>query len=83
MYEESCHKSSTSKYEKSNSNINISKISHLPFDMLCVFTWKMTTQCSINWQLAITMKQPLVQNIANEKKKKKKLDMCINNSDIQ
>ena len=40
MYEESCYKSSTSKYEKSNSNNNISKISHLLFDMLCVFTWK-------------------------------------------
>ena len=40
MYVESCYKSSTSKYEKSNSNINISKISHLPFDILCVFTWK-------------------------------------------
>ena len=35
MYEELCYKRSTSKYEKSNSNINISKISHLPFDMLC------------------------------------------------
>ena len=36
MYEESCYKISTSKYEKSNTNINISKILHLPFDMLCV-----------------------------------------------
>ena len=35
MYEESCYKSSTSKYEKLNSNINISNILHLPFDMLC------------------------------------------------
>ena len=35
MYEELCYKSSTSKYEKSNSNINISNISHLTFDMLC------------------------------------------------
>ena len=35
MYVVSCYKSSTSKYKKSNSNINISKISHLPFDMLC------------------------------------------------
>ena len=35
MYEESFYKSSTSKYGKSNSNINISKISHLTFDMLC------------------------------------------------
>ena len=33
MYVKSCYKSSTSKYEKSNSNINISKISHLPFDI--------------------------------------------------
>ena len=40
MYEESCYKSSTLKYEKSNSNINISKMPHLPFDFLCVFTWK-------------------------------------------
>ena len=35
MYAEFCYKSSTSKYEKSNSNINITKILHLPFDMLC------------------------------------------------
>ena len=35
MYEKSCYKSSTSKYEKSNSNINMNNISHLPFDMLC------------------------------------------------
>ena len=34
MYEESCYKSSSSKYEKPNSNINISKTSHLPSDML-------------------------------------------------
>ena len=40
MYVELCYKSSTSKYEKPNSNINIPKISHSPFDMLCVFTWK-------------------------------------------
>ena len=35
MYEKLCYISSTSKYEKSNSNINIAKISHLTFDMLC------------------------------------------------
>ena len=34
MYEKSCYKTSTSKYENLNSNFNISKISHLPFDML-------------------------------------------------
>ena len=27
------------KIQKPNSNINISKISHLPFDMLRFFTW--------------------------------------------
>ena len=36
----SCYKSSTSKYKESNININISKILHLPSDLLCVFTWK-------------------------------------------
>ena len=35
MYEELCYKSSTSKYEKPNSNINISNILHLAFDTLC------------------------------------------------
>ena len=36
VYVEFCYKNPTSKYEKSNSNINISKMSHLPFDMFCV-----------------------------------------------
>ena len=40
MYAKLSYKSSTSKHEKSNININISKISHLPFDMLCFFTCK-------------------------------------------
>ena len=40
MYVELCYKSSTSKYERSKSNIKISKISHLTFDMLCVFHLK-------------------------------------------
>ena len=35
MYVESCCKNSTSKYEKSNSNIDISRIPHLRFNMLC------------------------------------------------
>ena len=35
MYEKLGYNSSTSKYEKLNSNINISKILHLPFDILC------------------------------------------------
>ena len=35
MYEISCYKISASKYEKYNSNINISNIMQLIFDMLC------------------------------------------------
>ena len=35
MYKKLCCKSSTLKNEKSNSNVNITKILHLPFDMLC------------------------------------------------
>ena len=35
MYETLCYKSSAFKNEKSNSNVNIYNILHLPFDMLC------------------------------------------------
>ena len=35
MHWKLCYKSSTLKYENANSNINISKIMHLPFAMLC------------------------------------------------
>ena len=35
MHEKSCYKSSASKYEKLNSTINIYKVMHLTFDMLC------------------------------------------------
>ena len=65
MYEKSCYKSSTSKYEKSNSNINISKILHLHFDMLCYLPEYMMTLSKIHWQLASTLKRPVVQNCAN------------------
>ena len=65
MYEKSCYKSSTSKYEKSNSNINISKISQLPFDMLCCLLEYMITLCAMHLQSASTLKQPVVQNSAN------------------
>ena len=65
MYEELCYKSSTSKYENSNSNINISNISHLPFDMLCFLLEKMMTQCSMHWQSAGTIKQFMVKNSVN------------------
>ena len=40
MYEKLCYKSSTLKNEKSNSNINISKISHLLFWYVVLFTQK-------------------------------------------
>ena len=40
VYVESCYKLLTSKYKKSSSNINISNISNLPLDVMCVFTWK-------------------------------------------
>ena len=42
------YKSLTSKYEKSNSNINISKLSHLPFDIMCVSTGRTMTLCQMN-----------------------------------
>ena len=50
------------KYEKSNSNINISNIVHLPFDMLCYLLESTMSQCRIHWQLAGTLKWPVVQN---------------------
>ena len=37
VFLKSSYNSSTSKNKKTNSNINISKISHLTFDMLCFF----------------------------------------------
>ena len=54
MYVESCYKSLTSKYEKSNSNINISKISHLPFDMLSfsLEKWINCAKCTENQQVS-------------------------------
>ena len=41
-------KSLTSKYEKSNSNINISRILPLPFDMLCYLLEYMMTLCKMH-----------------------------------
>ena len=64
MYEKSCYKSSTSKYEKSNSNINIFKISHIPFDMLCYLLEIMMKLCKMHWKLANTLKLSMVQNCA-------------------
>ena len=64
MYEKLFYKSYTSKNEKLNSNINISNIMHLPFDMLCYLTEIIMTLCNMHWQLASTLKQPAVQNYA-------------------
>ena len=49
MDDKLCCKISTSKYEKSNSIINISKISPLTFDMLCYLLEYMMTMCKIYW----------------------------------
>ena len=60
-----CYKSSTSKYEKSNINFNISKILHFPFDMLCYLLEYMMALCKIHWQSASTFIRPVVQNWAH------------------
>ena len=54
MYEKSCYKSLTSKYEKPNSNINIFKTSHLPL-ICCVFSlekWWHCAKCNENQQVS-------------------------------
>ena len=79
IYEKLCYKSSTSKYEKLNSNINISTIMHLPFDMLCYLLESMMARCKMQWQLASTLKQPVVQNCVpgKTKKYKNKIKSCV------
>ena len=56
MYENLCYKSSTSKYEKMNSNIIISDKMHLPFYILCYLLESMMTQYKNQWKSAITLK---------------------------
>ena len=65
MNEKMCYKSSTSKYENTNINFNTSKISHLPFDMLCYLLEYITTLCKIHWQLASNLKLPVVQKFTH------------------
>ena len=65
MYVESCYKSLTSKYQKSNSDINISKIYRLPFDMLCFSLEKMTTLFQMHRQSKNILKRLVVRNYAN------------------
>ena len=62
MYEKLGYNSSTSKYKKLNSNINISKILHLPFDILCYLLEYILALWKMHWQLMSTLKLPLVQN---------------------
>ena len=52
------------KTKKSNSNINISKVSYLPFDMLWYLLESMMEQWKMHWKLASTLKRPVVQNYA-------------------
>ena len=64
MYGESCYDISISKYDKSKSNIKISKISHLPFDIF--FSPKIImTLCQIQRQSTSFLKRLVVQNCAN------------------
>ena len=49
MYIKSCFKSSTFKNYESNSNSNICKILHLPFDMLCYFPIMEIIPCEMHW----------------------------------
>ena len=66
VYVEFCYKNPTSKYEKSNSDINISKMLHLPFDMLCYLLEHMMTLCQMHQQSASILKRPVVQNCAKD-----------------
>ena len=54
MYEKMCYKSSTLKDDKSNSNVNIYKILHLPFDMLfySIDSIMCGAKCTDNWLVA-------------------------------
>ena len=49
MYE-NCATKVQQKKEKSNSNINIFNILHLPFDMLCYLIESMMVRCKMNQQ---------------------------------
>ena len=49
------------KNDKSNSNINITKILHLTFDMVCCLLESMMLWCKMNWQLASRSKIHVVQ----------------------
>ena len=57
------------KNNKSNSNITISKILHLPFDMLCYLLEIIMAPCKIHLQSAITFRVPVVQKRAPGKTK--------------
>ena len=52
------------KNEKSDINVNISSISHLPFDMLWYSLESTMVRCKTHWQAEICYKIAVVQNRA-------------------
>ena len=56
MYGKPCYKSSTFKNEKSDSNVNITKILHLPFYMLFYSLESMMARCKIYWNRIVAWK---------------------------
>ena len=64
MYVKPCCKSSTLRNDESNSNINIFKILHLPFDILCYFIEIIMILCNMHWQSASPSELPAVQKLA-------------------
>ena len=57
------------KNDKSNSNVNISKILHLPFDMFCYSLESMMVRCKMHWKSASRSKIPVFQNRTPSKTK--------------
>ena len=64
MYVRSCYNISISEYEKSKSNIKISKVSHLNFDIFFSLK-KMMTLCQMQRQPTSFLEQLVFQNCAN------------------
>ena len=86
MYEKSCYKSSTSKYEKSNSNILIFP-RYCAYLLICCIFYLKNDYTVHN---ALTIYKYLKTNHGSEQREwndgiilKEKLDMYINNADIQ
>ena len=52
------------KNKKSNINVNIYKILHLSFDMLCYSPEIMMVRWKMHWKLSSLLKRPVVRNRA-------------------